>query len=91
MYLDKQFVVNIQRVVNDNILLIVELLASTKFVFKWIIPVYIQFALDPECRSSDLRRIIWSSRKLVVTKMIWYPRSIKIGLSATGNLLIVIN
>ena len=69
-------------------LLVVELLAGTKFLYKSIIRVCIEFVLDPECKSNDLRRITSSNRKPVVATLIQYPRSTKIGLPATGNLFI---
>ena len=51
-------------------LLLVELLSGAKFVYKSIMPVCIEFVLDPECNSSDSRRITSSSRKPVVATLI---------------------
>ena len=55
---------------SSTVLFLVELLAGAKFVYKSIIPVCIEFALDPECKSSHSRRITSSSRKPVVAALI---------------------
>ena len=51
-------------------LLLLELLAGAKFVCKSMIPVCKEFVLDPECKSSDSRRITSSSRKPIVATLI---------------------
>ena len=60
-------------------------------MYESIIPVCIQFILDPECKFIDSRRITSSSRKPVVSTLIQCPRSIKIGLLAIGSLFIAIH